>query len=153
MVVSGSQIVFPPLEHANFHCGHCTAPVFLCNCCGVGHGKDYVLMGCGAAHTSADLTHGPTCRWHKQHASSEWTTRQTWRLHPPNRLPPLPSHPTPVERLVRWATITSAHPGTSHFDACRFIRDMVDRNMLFTLSLVRPELRLTLAVYATVVPA
>ena len=47
MVVSGSQIVFPPLEHASFHCGHCTAPVFLCGCSGVGHGKDYVLMGCG----------------------------------------------------------------------------------------------------------
>lgn len=40
------------------------------------------------------------------------------------------------------ATITSAHPGTSHFDARRFVRDMVDRNMLFTMSLVRPELLL-----------
>ena len=40
------------------------------------------------------------------------------------------------------ATITSAHPGTSHFDARRFVRDMVDRNMLFTMSLVRVELLL-----------
>ncbi len=55
----------------------------------------------------------------------------------------LPSQPTPVERLVRWASITSVHPGTGHFDARRFVRDMVDRNMLFTLSLVRSSRSVT----------
>jgi hypothetical protein len=49
------------------------------------------------------------------------------------------------------ATITSAHPGTSHFDARRFVRDMVDRNMLFTMSLVRLKLLLRSSVWLLVV--
>ena len=61
MAVSGSQIVFPSLEHASFHCGHCTAPVFLCACSGVGHGKDYVLMGCGLLHHACALTSCTAC--------------------------------------------------------------------------------------------
>lgn len=44
---------------------------------------------------------------------------------------------------MRWAAITSVHPGTGHFDARRFVRDMVDRNMLFTLSLVRSSRSVT----------
>lgn len=42
--------------------------------------------------------------------------------------------------MVRWAGICLAHPRVSQFDGCRFTRDMVDRNLIFTLALVCPPL-------------
>ena len=44
-VACGAHIIFPPLEDPSFHCGHCLNAVFLCSCCGVQQGKDYVLAG------------------------------------------------------------------------------------------------------------
>jgi len=52
------------------------------------------------------------------------------------RLPPMPAQPTPVERLARWAALVSIHPESGHFDARRFVQDMVNRNILFTLHMV-----------------
>ena len=49
----------------------------------------------------------------------------------------MPPHPTKVERLARWAALVAVHLESGGFDAKRFVQDMVDRNLLFTLSVVR----------------
>ena len=49
----------------------------------------------------------------------------------------MPLQPTRVERLARWAALVSVHPEGCHFDAKHFVQDMVNRNLLFTLSTVR----------------
>ena len=49
----------------------------------------------------------------------------------------MPAQPTSVERLARWAALVSIHPESGHFDARRFVQDMVNRNILFTLHMVR----------------
>jgi hypothetical protein len=48
----------------------------------------------------------------------------------------MPAQPTAVERLARWAALVSIHPESGHFDARRFVQDMVNRNILFTLHMV-----------------
>ena len=92
-------------------------------------------------------------RWHRLQSRgafrgayrvpSPWQTAKTHEklansLQPllARRLPPMPAQPTPVERLARWAALVSIHPESGHFDARRFVQDMVNRNILFTLHMV-----------------
>jgi hypothetical protein len=134
--VSGSQIVFPPLEHANFHCGHCTTAVFLCNCCGVGHGKDYVMMGCDAtlacacmresvtvlssprirpaclfAHVHRAIHSGQSCRTGCRHSP---VTRHQWSAwsagHPLLQRTPAPATSTRAASCATWWTATCSSP-------------------------------------------